>query len=198
MGAIVAILGEAGDPELAERLQRMLARSPYRGESQFLVEGPLAIGIQSMGWDASLHSAGNRLVAFHGYIGNWDELAAERGWRFPEHASNARKIAVAYEDLGDRLFARLRGEWAILIWNRRERVVLAARDVVGCRPLFLHQHNERVFFATEIRQALAGSQASPRLNPRAPADYLLFRFPENGRTFFEDVRILPGGVARRL
>ncbi len=31
MGAILAILGEAGDPELAERLQRMLARSPHRG-----------------------------------------------------------------------------------------------------------------------------------------------------------------------
>ena len=63
MGSIVAILGEAGDPELDERLQRMLERSPYRGEPEFLVEGPLAIGIQSMGWDASLHSAGNWLVA---------------------------------------------------------------------------------------------------------------------------------------
>ena len=76
MGAILAILGEAGDPDLAERLQRMIARSPCRGKPEFLIEGPLAIGIQSMGWDASLTDDGNWLVAFHGYIGNWTELAA--------------------------------------------------------------------------------------------------------------------------
>jgi len=198
LGAILAILGEAGNPELAERLQRMLARSPYRGKPEFLVDGPLAIGIQSMGWDASLHSAGNWLVAFHGYIGNWDELAVERGWRFPDGASNAEKISVAFEDMGNRLFGRLRGEWAALIWNRRERTLLAARDVIGCRPLFVHKHRDAIYVATEIRQVLAGSEAAVRLNPNAPADFLLLRFPENGRTFFEGVGMLPGGVVREL
>jgi hypothetical protein len=47
MGAIFAILGEAGDPELAERLQRMLARSPHRGAPEFLVEGPLGSGTRA-------------------------------------------------------------------------------------------------------------------------------------------------------
>ncbi len=84
-------------------------------------------------------------------------LAAERGWRFPDGASNAGKIAVAVEDLSDRLFARLRGEWAVLIWDRREQTLLAARDLIGCRPLFMHQHGARLFLATEIRQVMAGS-----------------------------------------
>jgi asparagine synthase (glutamine-hydrolysing) len=196
MGAVLAILGEAGDPELGERLQRMLARSPYRGEPEFLVEGPLAIGIQSLGLDASLAEVGNWLVAFHGYIGNWAELAAERGWRFEDDVSNAYKIAVAFEELGDRLFGRLRGEWALLIWDRRERALLAARDVVGCRPLFAHRYGKRLFLATEIRQAMAGSGTEARCDPGAAADYHLVRFPEAGRTVFEGVRRLPGGVAR--
>jgi len=196
MGAIVAILGEAGDPEMGERLQCMLARSPHRGEPELLVEGPLAIGIQSMGWDASLAADGNWLVAFHGYIGNWAELAAERGWRFPDGASNADKIAGAFENLGDRLLARLRGEWALLIWNRREQTLLAARDVIGCRPLFAHRHGSRLFLATEIRQVLAGSGAEARCNPAAAADVHLARFPESGRTLFQDVERVRGGVAR--
>ena len=198
MGAILAILGEAGDPELAERLQRMLARSPHRGELEFLVEGPIAIGIQSLGWDASLADDGNWLVAFHGYVGNWKELAAERGWRFADGASNAGKIAVAYEDLGDRLFAKVRGEWAVLIWNRRERTLLVARDVVGCRPLFTHRHGSRFFLATEARQVLAGSGAEARCNPGAAADFHLLRFPKEGRTLFQGVDIFPGGVVRVL
>ncbi len=196
MGAVFAILGEASDPDLGDCLQRMLARSPYRGKPEFLVEGPLAIGIQSLGSDASLANAGNWLVAFHGYVGNWAELAAERGWRFGDGASNADRIAVGYEDLGERLFAKLRGEWALLIWNRRERVLIAARDVVGCRPLFMHRYGGRLFLATEIRQVLAGSGAELSCNPGAAADYHLVRYPEAGRTVFEGVERMPGGVAR--
>jgi len=196
MGAILAILGEAGDPELSERLQRMIDRSPYRGTPELLVEGPLAIGIQSMGWDASLADDGNWLVAFHGYIGNWAELAAERGWRFPDWTSNAGKVAVAVEDLGDRLFARLRGEWALLIWDRREHTLLAARDLIGCRPLFTHRQGSRLFLATEIRQVLAGSGAEARCHPGAAADLHLVRFPESGRTLFQGVQRLRGGMAR--
>ncbi len=196
MGAIFAILGEAGDPELGDRLQRMLARSPHRGAQEFLVEGPLAIGIQSLGLDASLADVGNWLVAFHGYIGNWSELAAERGWRFEDGASNADKIAVAFEDVGERLFAKLRGEWALLVWDRTERNLLAARDVVGCRPLFSHRGGDRLYLATEIRQVLAGSGAEAGCNAAAAADLHLVRFPEAGRTVFQGVERVPGGVAR--
>ena len=164
MGAILAILGEAGDPELGGRLQRMIECSPYRGEPEFLIEGPLAIGIQSMGWDASLHLGGNWLVAFHGYIGNWGELAPLHGWNFPEDANNAHKIAIAYEVLGNALFSKLRGEWAVMILDRRRGELLAARDVVGCRPMFrsenggLHALNDvfdgriLMHFAVEVEE----------------------------------------------
>ena len=193
MGAIVAILGEAGDPELAERMQRMLARSPYRGSPEFVVEGPLAIGIQSMGWDASLADDGNWLVAFHGYIGNWAELAAERGWRFPEDASNARKIATAYEDLGDRLFAKLRGEWALLIWDRRVQALLATRDLVGCRPLFQHAFEGRAFFATEVRQTLAGSGAPLEIDLETFRRFLHVE-PNRDRSSVRGVYQVPAGA----
>ena len=165
---------------LKDSLQRMAARSLYRGRPEMLIEAPLALGIQTLGSDASLADVGDWLVAFHGYVGNWAELAAERGWRFGDGASNADKIAVGYEDLGGRLFAKLRGEWALLIWNRSGRVLLAARDVVGCRPLFIHRYGGRLYLATEIRQVLAGSGAEVRCNPGAAADYHLVRYPEGG------------------
>jgi len=192
MGAILAILSEAGDPELAERLQRMLARSPYRGEPEILVEGPLAIGIQSMGWDASLADDGNWLVAFHGYIGNWAELAAERGFRFPDGASNADRITASFEDLGDRLFAKLRGEWAVLIWDRREQALLAARDLIGCRPLFRQTFGGRAYFATEVRQVLAGSGAAPEIDLETFRRFLHIE-PNRDRSSVRGVRQVPAG-----
>ena len=196
MGAIVAVMGEDGDPGLDDRLQRMTIRSPYRGVGETCVMGPIAIGVQTKGRDASLANRGNWLVAVHGYLGNWDELGAERGWRFPADANDATMITLAFEDLGPRLFSKLRGEWALLVWDRRERTLLAARDVVGCRPLFWHRSGGRLFLATEIRQVMAGSGAEARCNPGAAADYHLVRFPEAGRTMFQGVQRLPGGVAR--
>lgn len=157
MGAIVAIVGEAGDPELPERLERMLARSPYRGTPQRHLEHGLALGIQTRGWDASLATVGNWTVAMHGVIGNWDELAPAHGWNFPHDATSATKLAIAYEDLGDDLFGRLRGEFAIVVYDRAKRRLIAGRDLWGRRPLFLCRYAARTYLATEIRQITIGS-----------------------------------------
>jgi asparagine synthase (glutamine-hydrolysing) len=193
MGAILAILGESDDPELGQRLRRMLARSLHRGESKILVEGPLAIAVQSLGSDASLADVGNWQVAFHGYIGNWDELAAGRGWRFEEDATNADKVVVAFDDLGDHLFAKLRGEWAALIWNRRERTLLAARDVIGCRPLFVHRHGGRLYLATEVRQVLAGSGAPVEIDLETFRKFLHGE-PNPDRSSIDGVSQVPAGT----
>jgi asparagine synthetase B (glutamine-hydrolysing) len=194
MGAVVAILGEKGDPELAERLQRMLARSPYRGTPEQLIEGPLAIGVQNLGSDASLAQHGNWIVAFHGYIGNWPELSSERGWSFPDGASNAAKMAIAFEDLGNRLFAKLRGEWALLIWDRSDRKLLAARDVVGCRPLFVHRHAERRFLASEVRQILAGSDVSVEIDIETFRRFLRVEANPDGSSVRDVNQVTPGSA----
>lgn len=158
MGAIVAIMGEAGDPQLPERLERMLARSHYRGTPECHFEGGLAIAVQTRGWDASLATAGNWTVAIHGVIGNWSELAPAHGWEFPENASSATKLAIAYEHLGDDLFGKLRGEFSILIYDRREDHIVAVRDLWGRRPLFFERKGPTTFIASEIRQIRSGSE----------------------------------------
>jgi len=197
MGGICAVLGEPGDPELSVRLDRMLARSPYRGEAQRHLEGGLAIGIQSMGWDASLHSAGNWLVAFHGYIGNWDELAPAHGLDLPSDADNTHRIAIAYEALGDDLFVRLRGEFAIVILDRRSHQLIAVRDILGCRPLFTAEGAGRTYLASEIRQVITGAQISPRLNHDVMLDRLIRRPREISDTLYDGVsRLLAATIAR--
>ena len=106
------------------------------------------------------------------------------------------KISLAFEDLGLRLFTKLRGEWALLIWDRRERKLLAARDVVGCRPLFWQRSGGRLFLATEIRQVMAGSRAEARCNPGAAADIHLVRYPEARAHRIRGRPAGTGGVAR--
>ncbi len=195
MGAILAILGDPTDPELAGRLEEMLARSPHRGAPERHLEDGLALAAMSLGRDASLAAVGDRVVAFHGWIGNWAELASEHGLRWAADDSDAAKMATAYEALGDALFAKLRGEWSVLVWDRRRRTLLAARDVIGSRPLFYQPHGGRLYLATEIRQALAGSGHTSDLNEGLVARWLLKNFTNEAETAYRGVgRIRPSFV----
>ena len=101
MGAILAILGDTTDPELARRLEDMIARSPHRGTPKRHVENGFALATISLGWDSSLAAVGDRVTAFHGWIGNWPELASEHGLQWTADDSDAAKMAVAYEALGE-------------------------------------------------------------------------------------------------
>src|SRR5579875_3703803 len=46
-----------------------------------------------------------------------------------------------YEDLGVHCLQHLRGEFAILLWDERNRTIFAARDQFGIKPLFYAFHN---------------------------------------------------------
>jgi asparagine synthase (glutamine-hydrolysing) len=187
MGAIVAIMGEAGDPELPIRLERMLARSPYRGDPVRHHEDGLAIAVQTRGWDASLATVGNWTVAIHGVIGNFSELAPAHGWTFPDDATSATKLAIAYEDLGDALFGKLRGEYAILIHDRRERRLIAVRDLWGRRPLFFERTPTRTYIASEIRQIRAGSGTPNEIDGDVLIQAILWRPTYPTRTHVQGV-----------
>ncbi len=195
MGAILAIIGERGDPELPLRLERMTARSPYRGRAERILVDGVALGVQSLGWDASLGERGPYVVAFHGWVGNWDDVARSSGLDLSAAADDAARLAVAFEAMGTRVFARLRGEFAVAILDRCTGSLTVARDVIGVRPLFVHRHAGRTFIASEIRQALAGSAAPPRLDEVFLATTLVRTYGTGEDTFYAGVRQVVSGHA---
>jgi len=193
MGGIVAVIGQRGDPEPAERLGRMLARSPDRGAATGWAGDGAALAVQSLGWDASLVEVGDLVGAFHGWVGNWDELAGSLGERWDAGAPDAARVAFAFERIGARLFTLLRGEFAFVIVDRAKRALVAARDVVGTRPLFYRRDGGRTYVASEIRQVLAGSGASAVLDEQFLADSLAGRFAAREETLVAGVRrLIPG------
>ncbi len=60
-----------------------------------------------------------------------------------------------YEDLGAQCLHRLRGEFAIVIWDEVERTLFAARDRFGIKPLFYAFHGETLYLASEVKALFA-------------------------------------------
>jgi asparagine synthase (glutamine-hydrolysing) len=60
-----------------------------------------------------------------------------------------------YRDLGPQCLHRLRGEFAFVIWDEAERVMFAARDRFGIKPLFYAVHEDTLYLASEVKALFA-------------------------------------------
>ena len=72
-------------------------------------------------------------VVFNGEIYNFQELSgflASKGHKFKTR-SDTESIVHGYEQWGEGVFERLRGMFAIALWDGRNRKLLLARDRVG-------------------------------------------------------------------
>jgi asparagine synthase (glutamine-hydrolysing) len=69
----------------------------------------------------------------------------------PEGASPSHLIAAAYRAWGPLLPAHLVGDFAFVIWDRRLHRLVAARDPLGMRALFVAKTGDRIAFASSSR-----------------------------------------------
>jgi asparagine synthase (glutamine-hydrolysing) len=98
----------------------------------------------------------------------------------------------------DERLARLRGQFALLVWDSRTRRGLLARDQLGERSLFVHDDGARLIFATEVRQLLRALRRNPGPDDLALARWLAGRPTEDGRTLYEGIRSVPPGCRLEL
>src|SRR5690606_36455316 len=100
---------------------------------------------------------GTLRVVFNGEIYNFRELRADLQARGHECRTGAdtEVIVHGYEEWGEQVFRRLRGMFAIALWDARDRVLMLARDRVGIKPLYYTESRARFVFGSEIKSLLA-------------------------------------------
>nr|WP_276591676.1 asparagine synthase-related protein [Sphingomicrobium nitratireducens] len=130
-------------------------------------------------------SAGGRWCWLDADLDNRDALASELD--LPPDTDDATLVLALWRGRGSAMFAALRGEFAIALWDG-ERLIIA-RDALGRRPLFLRRR-DGLHFGPSAR-ALAGER--PEADPVRLAQFLL-TLPERGaRSHFAGVdRVLAG------
>jgi asparagine synthase (glutamine-hydrolysing) len=201
MCGVGAILDPGGSlpPEAAQRMVEALRHRGPDGEAvrrlgpATLVHTRLAI-IDVEGGDQPLDSEDGAVsVVVNGEIYNHLDLRArlERaGHRFATH-SDCEPIAHAYEERGRDCVRELNGIFAFALWDARERVLVAARDPFGVKPLYWCSDGRRLALASEIGALLATGLVEPRVDPVGLDHYLACRFVPAPRTLFAGISKLP-------
>jgi asparagine synthase (glutamine-hydrolysing) len=102
-------------------------------------------------------------------------------------------LAHAYEEWGDDFVARLRGMFALALWDRERRRLLLARDRFGIKPLFYAAGGGRLAFASELTALARAPGFSRELDPDAVEAFLAFNSIPAPLSAYRAARKLPPG-----
>lgn len=133
---------------------------------------------------------GRVVTVFNGEIYNYRELREElivRGHRFTTQ-SDTEVIVHLYEEHGEDFVGKLRGMFAIALWDEAERKLVLARDRVGKKPLYFSEAGGEFVFASELKGVLAASPRLAVVRDQAIADYLTYSVIAAPDTIYREVR----------
>ena len=126
---------------------------------------------------------------FYGFARIRRELE-ERGHRFRTRSDSEIALHL-YEEAGAGCLERLRGQFALVIWDEETGRLFAARDRFGLKPLFFAERSGTLRLASEAKALFAGGM--PRSwDPRA-VYHALHACPDERRSLFAGISQLPPG-----
>jgi len=120
---------------------------------------------------------------------------AQHGRELPSSASSEHLVLQAFAQFGELALPDLDGDFSFVLWNPRERKLIAFRDLSGSRPFF-YAHRDGILVFSNTMQALFSHPAVSRrqYDLQFMGDFLLgspHHDPE--RSVYRDVRRLPAG-----
>src|SRR5262249_24843314 len=98
-----------------------------------------------------------------------------------------------YEDRGEGMFQKARGQFAVSLWDRRNRTLILGRDRVGICPLYYAERDGWLLWGSEVKALLASGLVEPRRDPKGIDHLFTFFCAGTSRTFFEGVKSIPPG-----
>ena len=139
---------------------------------------------------------GEIVLVFNGEIYNFQELKKPLAQKYNfKSRSDTEAIIYGYKEEGINFFSKLRGMWALTLYDRKKRILILARDFFGIKPLLYSQKGENFYFASELKVLL--NWLKPPINEldREGYDfYFQFGYFPAPRTPFLNIKKLEPGA----
>ncbi len=191
------------------RLLAMTGAIAHRGpdDEQFHAEPGVALGARRLsivdlagGRQPIANEDGVVWVAFNGELFEYPELRQEllaRGHTLATRCDTEAWVHL-YEDLGEGMFDKARGQFAVSLWDRNERTLILGRDRVGICPLYYTEATAGCSGARRSRRSWPRAWSPARPDPKGIDHLFTFFCAGTTRTFFEGIKSLPPGHYLRV
>jgi asparagine synthase (glutamine-hydrolysing) len=188
-------------PEPLERAVRALSHRGPDGSGVWIAEhrrvgmGHARLSIIDLeGGEQPIASRDGKIhIVVNGEFYDHDRIREEliaRGHTFRTRSDSEIALHL-YEDHGTAFMEHLRGEFAFVLWDERNGLLVAARDRFGIKPLYYTWDRGRLYLASEAKALFAAGVRAAW--DREAFHQKLFLTLEADRSMFRDVRQVPPG-----
>lgn len=210
MCGICGIVGQDDGAAIQPMLRRLIHRGP--DEEGIYRQPGIALGARRLrvidpvgGQQPVRNERGTVWAVMNGEIYNYRELREEllsKGHRLATRC-DTEVLVHLYEDEGFEAFRRLRGMFAVALWDQDRSAAWLVRDRLGVKPLYYAIRQGEggqgisVVFSSEIPSLL---EALPdwRLRTEGVAEYLMYLYVPGPSTMIAGVYQLRPGEAMRI
>lgn len=187
-------------------LERMRDAAPERGPDAvglWLDEavglGHRRLAIRGLGPAGAQPVLGERyVVAYNGELYDTGELERELaacGVTPAKAGGDTALLIAALETFGLDVLSKLRGMFALAVWDRRDKRLTLARDGLGVKPLYWWRDARELVFASDVRSILVHPRVPVRPDFVGISEYLTnLRVASDERSLFDGVRMLGPGA----
>jgi asparagine synthase (glutamine-hydrolysing) len=188
-----------------EVVRRMTDAILHRGpdDDGYFFDGPVGLGMRRLsiidlegGKQPITNEDGTISLVCNGEIYNYRQLRGALlacGHRFCTR-SDVEVIVHAYEEDAIGCLGRLRGMFAVGLWDRAQRRLLLAVDRFGIKPLYWTVDASGIAFGSELKCIPRSGIASLQLDPIGLSQYFTFGYIPPPRTVFAGVQKLAPGT----
>jgi asparagine synthase (glutamine-hydrolysing) len=201
-GIVGVVDRDLARPVAEADLNRMVRTLQHRGpdEEGHIVMPGVGLGMRRLaivdltgGQQPVSNEDGTIQLVANGEIYNFEEIKRDliaRGHRFRSRV-DVEVLVHGYEEFGESFLTKLRGMFALALWDSRTETLIAARDRAGEKPLYYTLTPRGLFLASEIKALLVRPEVNRILDPEALDEFLTYEYVIAPRTIFKGIYKLP-------
>ncbi|MHA8110978.1 asparagine synthase (glutamine-hydrolyzing) [Lactobacillaceae bacterium Melli_B4] len=182
----------------------MANRIRHRGpdDEQYFQDDNISMGFRRLSFLDLAHGGqpmfsedNTKVLTFNGEIYNYEEIREELkqlGYKFYTDV-DSEVLIRGYEAWGPDLLQKLRGMYAFVIYDSKNKEVFGVRDHFGIKPLYYYDDGDAFMWGSEIKAFLDNPKFKKELNIDLLPIHLSFEFIPSRDTMFKNVyKVLPG------
>lgn len=106
-------------------------------------------------------------------------------------------VIALYEKYGEKFITKLRGMFAIALWDEANQKLLLIRDRFGKKPLHYYTDGQRLLFGSEIKSLLRDRSIESAIDYNSVEEFFSFGFISAPKTIYKNIKkIRPGHIMR--
>lgn len=207
IAGLIHLNGEPVSPVILKKMTDAIAHRGPDGEGQW-IEGNVGIGHRRLAI-IDLSPAGHQpmitgdhryVLSYNGEIYNYREIRTELealGHWFRSQ-TDSEVVLNALAHWGPDALLKFNGMFGLALWDRKEKILILARDRYGIKPLYYARQGQCFAFGSEQKAITAQPSFKRGLNKKALLEYFTFQNIFTDQTLLEDMHLLPAGHYAKL